>query len=221
MGHCQSVYNSNWAASTQQCIELDSDSNQRYKQSINIAPFCFTNLIIQQKTVEGTQQIQNQLSCATGSAQSQIDNAIAKIEGDIYCQIQIQVSKFNQYIAELYQCNDAKLQNLQGNSVLVLNQYDCFCDAWKHDFGSSNEPDFDDSCFDNNWDHGQCVIDSIAGKNIHCHDNNGNNHHLQVAPCTHFEGQWNKPKIGKKLFFKGKKHSSGRIRVKWATNCDC
>ena len=222
VGHCQTVYNGYWSAANDQCIELDSDSNQRYTQRINISPFCFTNLIIQKKAIEGSQMIQNQLTCATAQAEQLIDDTIAKLEGDIYCQIQMTVSKFNQYICDLYNVNEAKIKYLEDNAQLVISQYDCLCDAWKHDFGCTNEPDFDDNCFDHNhMEHGECTIDHIHGKNIHCHDHHGHKHHLQVAPCSHFEGQWKKPKIGKKLFFKGKKQPCGRFYVKWATNCDC
>jgi hypothetical protein len=38
VGNCHIVYNSNWPVSSGQCIELDSNSNQKYTQTINVQP---------------------------------------------------------------------------------------------------------------------------------------------------------------------------------------
>jgi len=45
LGDCR-LYNPNWPASSGQCIDLDSDSNQRYMQTITITQSAFTSLIV-------------------------------------------------------------------------------------------------------------------------------------------------------------------------------
>jgi hypothetical protein len=45
LGDCR-LFNPNWPASSGQCIDLDSDSNQRYMQTITITQSAFTSLIV-------------------------------------------------------------------------------------------------------------------------------------------------------------------------------
>lgn len=222
LGHCSSVYNGYWSANTNQCAELDSDSNQRYTQNIIISQMLFTNLLIQQAAYEGSCAASNNLASATYQAMQQVSTAVATITGGIYCQINMKVQDFNSYLCKLYQHADAHVNGLLANQDLVLSQYDCLSDAYTHQFGVSNEIDFDDSCFDHtSLDSWEGWVEQIHGKVIKCKDPQGNYHWLQIAPCTHFEGQFPAPQLGAKIFWKGKKQPCGKTYVKWATTCNC
>lgn len=222
VGQCGSVYNANWQAASGQCVELDSDSNQRYTQKIIISQMVFTNLLIQQASCNGNQAASNTLTCETYKAMNKVSTAIATISGGIYCQINMKVQDFNNYLCKLYDHADAHVNGLLANQDLVLNQYDCLADAYTSQFGTSDEVDFDDSSFDiTSLDSWEGWVEEINGKVIKCHDGQGNYHWLQIAPCTHFEGQFPAPKLGAKIFWKGAVQPCGKTYVKWATTCNC
>ena len=222
LGHANSVYNSYWPASTGQCAELDSDSNQRYTQKIIISQMLFTNLLVQQAAYQGSCAAASTLASATCDALHDVSTAIAVISGGIQCKISMQVQDFNNYLCQLYHRADAHVNGLLANQELALSQYDCLSDAYTSQFGHSNEVDFDDSSFDHtSLDSWEGWVEEIAGKVIKCHDGSGHHHWLQIAPCTHFEGQFPAPKLGAKIFWKGKVQPCGKTYVKWATTCNC
>lgn len=79
VGHCKSVYNGNWNAANSQCIELDSDSNQRYSQKLIISQSLFTALLVQQAAYAGNVAVSSNLASETCNALSAASTAIAKI----------------------------------------------------------------------------------------------------------------------------------------------
>jgi hypothetical protein len=81
VGHCYNTYNPNWPNNGQLCIELDTDSNQRYLQTITISQQLFSSLLIYIQTQVGTQTAQNNLACAAANAQNNLNSAIAIIQG--------------------------------------------------------------------------------------------------------------------------------------------
>ena len=106
--------------------------------------------------------------------------------------------------------------------MLTVRRYDCLTKAYIGHYGRSYEIDYSDDCFDHaNLDHWTGYIKAIHGKIIHCIDPHGNNHYLQIAPCTHFEGQYALPMVGHKIYWKGAQQSCGKTYVKWATTCNC
>lgn len=218
VGHCNSVYNSNWPASSGQCIELDSTNNQRYTQVISVNSITLTQWIINKITIEGQSAIASQLSCAEDAAQDKIDCAVAKLEGDIDCKIHMLKDDFDRYICKLYNAAESHVQCV---TSVLLYKYDCLSSAYISHYGSASDADFGCECFDGDYETGECHIDEIHGHNIHCHDHHGHQHHLQVAPCSHFEGTFPVPQKGKKIHWKGKKQPCGKTYVRWATTCDC
>lgn len=113
VGHCNSVYNGNWNVANSQCIELDSDSNQRYTQKIIISQSLFTALLVQQAANAGNAAVSSNLASETCNALSATATAIAKIQGDILCQINLKAHAFNKYLCNLYQVADAQVQGLE------------------------------------------------------------------------------------------------------------
>jgi len=218
VGVCHSIYNSNWPASSGQCIELDSDNNQRYTQTLNVNSITITQWIINKIAQEGKAGIESQLSCAEDQAQNKVDCAVSKLEGDVECKVHILKDTFDNYICQLY---GAAQSHVQAVKDLILYKYDCKSSAYINHYGSASDADFGCECFDDNYETGECQIDEIHGHNIHCHDHNGHQHVLQVAPCSHFEGQFPIPKKGKKIHWKGKRQPCGKTYVRWATTCDC
>ena len=222
LGHANSVYNSAWSLATGQCAELDSDSNQRYTQKIIISQMLFTSLLVQQAALQGSCTAASNLASATCDALHDVSTAIAVISGGIQCKINMKVQDFNNYLCQLYHHADAHVNGLLADEELALNQYDCLSDAYTSQFGTSDEVDFDDSSFDvTSLDSWEGWVEEIVGKVIKCHDAYGNHHWLQIAPCSHFEGQFPAPKLGAKIFWSGKVQPCGKTYVKWATTCNC
>lgn len=221
-GDCDSIYNSNWPAAYGQCIEVDSDSNQRYLQTITVTQVDFTNLYVYIQNLNGVTTAQNNLNTAVAAANARLNSAVALIYGNIYCQISLVNSEYSKYLAKLYACANETVKDLKADAQLVINQYDYTLDAYGHAYGCSSELDFDDSFFSGlalqNW-HGH--IHSINGKVITCHDDEGHEHYLQIAPCTHFEGQFPLPRIGDRIYWKGVPSQCGKTYVKIATTCNC
>ena len=102
VGYCQSVYNPKWTCAQQFCIELDSDSNQRYIQTVTISQAYFSQLWVYIQSQAGTTIAQNNLACAVHGAQDRINDAVAKINGDISCAVKLTNNKFSQYLNMLY-----------------------------------------------------------------------------------------------------------------------
>jgi hypothetical protein len=154
------------------------------------------------------------------NANSQIALLGPKINGIVQSKIQIMNQKFNSYLSTLYGNVCQQVQDIKDNQSLDLNKFDCLSAEWKKHFGYSYEPDF--TCSHSNYDlkYGFCVIISITGKVISCKTNQGI-HQLQIAPCTHFEGTYSKPRCGDKLFWKGTHGSNGKIHVTAGTTCNC
>lgn len=123
---------------------------------------------------------------------------------------------------KLYACTNNAVYGLYANQQLLINQYDCLLDSYANNFGCSDEADFDDTYFNfhqlKNW---IGRIHSIKGKIITCIDGQGYKHYLQIAPCTHFEGQFPLPRIGDKIYWKGVQDPCGKTYVKIATTCNC
>ena len=113
VGHCNIVYNNNWPASSGQCIELDSDSNQRYTQTINVNSITITQWIINKIAQEGQSAIVSQLSCEEDKAHGKIDCAVAKLEGEVECKVNILKDKFDEYICKLYGAAESHVQCLK------------------------------------------------------------------------------------------------------------
>ena len=148
VGHCKNTYNANWPASSGQCIELDSDSNQRYTQTITVSQMAFNQILINKSTLEGTAAVQNHLACATSAAQSQISSAVAVIKHNIAVQIAISTAQFNGYLCGLYGSVGQTVKDITYDGVLVMKKFDCLSQAYLGQFGSSNEPDYTDLDFD-------------------------------------------------------------------------
>lgn len=87
VGDCHSIYNPNWPANTGQCIELDTDKNTRYTQTIHISQFKFNKLLINKSTSQGSQAVINHVQQAEAQGQSRIGCAVAQIQHNIYCEV--------------------------------------------------------------------------------------------------------------------------------------
>lgn len=211
-------YNNNWPAG--QCIELDSDSNQRYTQVITIHQQLFNSLYISHLQYIGNNQATQTANLAINNAVSTINHQVAAINSAIVCQISLTVSKFNHYLNQLYHCTNAAVQNMTDNQYLSISQYSCASSQWIQYFGQSGESDFTCDANDSSLSHGFCVIIAINGKVVTCGADSGN-YHLQVSPCSHFEGQYKLPQIGHKVYWKGSQGSTGNIHVTVATTCNC
>jgi hypothetical protein len=212
-------YNPNWPAG--QAIELDSDSNQRYTQIITISQFLYSQLYLQILQITGNSQTVSATNLAINNGQSAIGNQLAIINNAVQCQINMVAGQFNLYLQNLYQCNNAAIQNIQANQYLTISQYACASSQWIQYFGQSGELDFNcDSYSDNAQTTGWCTIISINGKVVQCGNDQGN-YHLQIAPCSHIEGTNALPQYGDKIFWKGTQGSSGNVYVTVATTCNC
>lgn len=189
VGNCRTVYNNLWPASSGNCIELDTDANQRYIQTITISQQLFNSLLVFMQTQIGVTTAQNNLNTAAGAAADRLNSAVARINDDILAQVKFVNKDFSQYLASLYSCVNEAVKGLHADQEIVLNQYGYLFDAWTSRFGNSNEVDFDDSYFNGidlfNW---SGKIHSINGKVITCIDGKGHSHYLQISPVTHFEG---------------------------------
>ena len=221
-GDCKNVYNSNWPAASSQCIELDSHKNQRYTHVVLVSQIKFSQYLINKATLEGDASVENEIDCSLNEAQHQIGSAVAKIAYDIYCEIHMTAKDFDNYLCQLYDVSDAHVKDLKYDSYLTVKKYDCLSKAYVGKFGKSYEHDFCDKAFNpTNLHAWEGYIEAIHGKVIRCRDKHGHKHYLQIAPCTHFEGQFALPKLGAKIYWKGAKQSSGKTYVKWATTCNC
>lgn len=170
-GDGDSIYNANWPAAYGQVIELDSDSNQRYLQTITITQSLFSSLYVYIQNQLGVQTAQNNLNTAAAAFQANLSSAVAIINDAILCQISLYNFEYSHYLSQLYAIQGQSILNLLANQQLLLNQYDYTLDAYGHYYGCSSELDFDDSYFQGlilqNW--AGHIVD-INGKNIHCHD---------------------------------------------------
>ena len=170
----------------------------------------------------GDASVQNAISCAASEANQHIGSAIAQIAYGIYCDIEMLKYEFDGYLCQLYHVSGAHVKDLKQDSVLTIKKYDCLSKAYVGKFGRSYEHDFCDKAFNpTNLHAWEGYIEAIHGKVIRCRDKNGHKHYLQIAPCTHFEGQFALPQIGHKIYWKGAKQSCGKTYVKWATTCNC
>lgn len=222
VGHCHDVYNSNWPMSSEQCIELDSDSNQRYTQTITISQLKFNQILVSQAASEGSQAVCDYVAQAEHCAEQEANSAVAQAGQNVYCTIDMTASNFNDYLCNLYQFTGIQVKDLHANSMLTVKKYDCLAQGYVGQFGSSYEIDYDDQCFDHaDLEHWEGFIEAIHGKMIRCRDVHGHQHYLQIAPCTHFEGQYPLPVVGHKIFWKGAVQPCGKTYVKWATTCNC
>jgi len=95
VGDCR-LYNNLWAST--QCLELDSDNNQRYTQVITISQLLYSTLVIAVKNYLGTSAIQQSTNLAINNAQVKVGTALVNINSAIQCQIAMTASKFNQYL---------------------------------------------------------------------------------------------------------------------------
>ena len=173
-------------------------------------------------TIEGDAAVKDHICSATGKAHKDINNAVAKLHGDIYCQIKLTAYNFNKYICDLYKTVGQEVKDVKADELLTLSQYDCLSDAYVGRFGKSYEVDFDDGYFNpTNLKHWEGYIEAINGKIIRCRDKYGRKHYLQIAPCTHFEGQFPLPVLNQKIYWKGAQSSCGKTYVKYATTCNC
>ena len=221
IGHGKTVYNHYYTYAHDQVIELDSTSNQRYTQVINIPQCKYSALLIKKKTVEGDAAVQDKLYDAQCAANMQISGAIAKIKKNIYKQIKITSKKFDKYLCKLYKIVKSEVKDLKEDEWLTLNQYDCISEAYIGKFGKSYETDFDSGYFNpTNTKSWEGYIAEIHGKVIKCFDKYGVCHYLQIAPCTHFEGKFPLPVIGHKIYWTGAPCSNGKTYVKYATTCN-
>ena len=221
-GDCKHVYNSNWSSSASQCIELDSKSNQRYTQVVLISQFKFNQFLVNKATMEGDAAIAYEIDCAVDYAENKFENAIEKIEYGVQCQIDMTASDIAGYLYGLYGVMGNHVKHLKKNSQLVLYKYNCLARSYIGHFGQSSQTDFTNDCFVNiNLESLEGFIESINGKIIKARDGQGHFHYLQIAPCTHFEGQFVLPKVGHKIFWKGAYQPCGKTYVKYATTCNC
>lgn len=222
VGDCKSQYNDNWPACDGQCIELDVHANQRYTQIITISQFKFTKLYTHVRAVEGDAAVTQHICTMTGKAHQKINSAVAVLNGDIYCQIELTAHNFNDYLCDLYQTVGQEVKDVKADEMITLSQYDCLSDAYVGRFGKSYEVDFDDGFFNaKNLDHWEGYIEAIHGKIIRCRDKHGRRHYLQISPCSHFEGQFPLPVLNQKIYWKGAVSPCGKTYVKWATTCNC
>jgi hypothetical protein len=219
VGDCR-IYNSLWAVGL--CIELDSDSNQRYTQVVTISQQQYSSLILYMSSVVGNGQVISNTNLAVNQANNQVSTSISTINQKITQSISMTVSKFNSYLNTLYQCSGAAVRNIQANEYLTISQYSSSSSDWIKYFGQSGELDFSCSGYSQSYlTNSYCTIQSICGKVIQCTDNSGSNYHLQVSPCSHLEGHHALPQIGTKIFWKGTQGSTGNINVMVATSCNC
>ena len=220
IGGCNN-YNAAWPAG--QCIELDSDSNQRYTQVISVSNQLYSQLVLYIQQVNGQGQVISSTNLAINNGQNAIGTQLANINHAVQCQVTMIANQFNSYLQNLYACNNAAIQNVYSNQLVTISQYACGSSQWLQYFGQSGELDFScDSYCEDDLTTGWCTIISIQGKVIHCNSSHGN-HHLQLAPCSHFEGTDDSgiPRYGDKVFWKGTQGSSGNIYVTVATTCNC
>ncbi len=101
VGRCAYVYNPKWPNS-QFCIELDSDSNQRYIQTVTISQVYFSQLWVYIQSQVGCKAAQSNLACAVHGVQDKLDSAVDRINGDIQCAVRMTNAKFSEYINRLY-----------------------------------------------------------------------------------------------------------------------
>jgi hypothetical protein len=218
IGDCRN-YNSEWTAG--QCLELDSDSNQRYTQVISIPQPLYSSLLIYIKARQGDLTVLSTVNEAIRRAQNQVSTVVANINSAVQCSISLTASRFNQYIQHLYQISSVAVQQVRSDQLLTINQYSTASSEWVKYFGPSGELDFtcdgySEQLLARKW----CTIIAIKGKTVHCKDSAGE-YHLQFAPCSHFDGHRPLPIIGDKIFWKGSQSSAGPVNVIVATTCNC
>ena len=128
---------------------------------------------------------------------------------------------FKNYLCQLYQSVAGEVKDTQVDSQLIIRKYDCLSDAYVGKWGHSYEPDFDSGCFDpTNLHSWQGYIEAIHGKVLSCRDCYGHHHHIQISPCSHFEGEFPLPLVGMKIFWTGVPQPCGRTYVHTATVCN-
>ena len=172
--------------------------------------------------MEGDASVAYEIDCAADYAENKFENAIAKIEYGVNCQIDMTAGDISDYLCDLYGVMGAHVQHLNKNAYLTLYKYNCLATSYIGHFGKVLDVDFDDSCFLNNDLQAlEGFIEVINGKIIKARDGHGHHHYLQIAPCTHFEGQYALPKVGHKIYWKGVKQPCGKTYVKYATTCNC
>lgn len=162
------------------------------------------------------------VNAAEQSIEQQSSSAVASIGNGVYCSINMLAQDFNAYLCDLYEFAGQEVKDLKADAMMTVRRYDCLSKAYVGHYGHSYEIDYDAHCFDHaSLDHWSGYIKSIHGKIIYAIDPHGHGHYLQIAPCTHFEGQFALPMVGHKIFWKGAKQHCGKTYVKWATTCNC
>ena len=104
VANCRQFFNNLWPVSSGNCIELDSNSNQRYIQTITISQQLFTSLLVFIQTQIGVTNVQNNLAIAVMKANDRLNSAVARIQDDIVCQVNFLNRDFSKYLAALYSC---------------------------------------------------------------------------------------------------------------------
>lgn len=132
VGDCR-LYNGAWGAS--QCIELDSDSNQRYTQVITISEAYYAQCLNYISLNVGNSQITNSLNLAINNANNLVASQVSQVQGAITCAIGMTAWSFNSYLQQLYHCADAAVQHVAANQLLEISQYSCAADEWLQYFG--------------------------------------------------------------------------------------
>ena len=222
IGHCHKVYNHNWPVCNGQCIELDSTHNQRYTHVVHISQFLFNKILINTATYLGDAAVSDEISSAADHIDHKVNWAVQEVGYGIYYDIKFLAYEFDQYLCQLYHVQGAHVKDLKYNSQLTIYKYDCLSQAYVSAYGHSYEHDFTSAVFNltnlNSW---SGYIKAIHGKVLQCVDPHGHLHYLQIAPCTHYEGQFSLPKLGAKIYWEGVQQSNGKTYVKYATTCNC
>lgn len=186
VGDCRIYNNGAWGCfGDNQCIELDSDRNQRYTQVINICETLYASLLLHVEQVQGTSCATSSASLALDEAVCQHETAVAQYQQIIQCSINMATSDFNDYLCNLYDMVNAHLTYEFNNQLVEIHQYGCCTTHWIEQYGQCTYPYFSCSGYNNQYlQKAKCKISSIFGNIINCEDC-GNHYHLQLSTCTH------------------------------------
>ena len=213
------IYNPGWVNT--QVLSLDSGANQRYTQVITISQALYSQLVFQIRQIQGSAQVIGATNLAVQGGQNNVNSQLANINNAVQIQINVVASQFNSYLNNLYRCTHAALQNVQSNQLVTIRKYACGSSQWLKHFGPSGQIDFTCNANENSLSTGWCTIINISGMLINCRDQQNRNYHLQLAPCSHFEGVAPLPRPGERCYWKGFQGSSGIIFVTVASTCNC
>ena len=217
VGDCR-IYNDEWNSfGHNQCIELDSDGNQRYTQVVKVGVHEYAKLVLKANQVAKTGALISCVQQTAGSAIAKHYFLKHKFEGIIKAKSILLGKVFQEYLSDLYGSLTARTNYAVSNQLVELKKYGCCVDSWIKKYGQCGHSFHCDGYDSKYLQKAKCYIDSIFGSVVNCHYGQ-RRYKLYLSQCTRFEGEFDYPRIGDIVYWKGIIQNQ-QIKVLVASTC--